>query len=552
LEPALAPANAIAPLSPGLYDEIVANDIFSFQLCQMEFVLLKPTSTQVPRKLVDGILVLLFAVLGFLVMGYHPGLEDDGIYLSGVKADVDPGLYPHDSDFFRLQLQATIFDRCIAALVRATRIPVAWAELLWQSLSLYVILWAALRIAQKLFPERRCAFAGIGLLAAMFTLPVAGTALNLADQHLHPRTMATALILLAIDQTLRKQRVVAFILLGLALLVHPIMAAFGFSFCLFLALVLNDRFYLGLRSFLSRSSKYSRSRAAALPLSWIFEPPTPAWRRALETRTYYFLFQWTWYEWLGALAPLFLFWLLCQYSLKRRDDLLARFALALMLYGLFQQLLAIILLAPESLIRVTPLQPMRYLHLVYLFMALIAGSLLGRHILGGHNQGGHSLSRSVVRWVLFLGILNGAMFISQRFMFSHSEHLEFPGRASRNPWLQAFTWIRRNTPKSAYFALDPNYLALPGEDYHSFRALAERSQLADAIKDAAVVTQVPELGPVWTKQVDAQAGWGNFNREDFEKLKSQFGVNWLLLSYPPPGRLNCIWHNDRLSVCRLF
>ena len=43
--------------------------------------------------------------------------------------------------------------------------------------------------------------------------------------------------------------------------------------------------------------------------------------------------------------------------------------------------------------------------------------------------------------------------------------------------------------------MDPNYLAAPGEDYHSFRALAERSQLADAIKDTAVVTKVPELGP---------------------------------------------------------
>ena len=507
----------------------------------MEFGLLKSTMIRLPRKVVDGIVVLMFTLLGFLAMGYHPGLEDDGVYLSAVKADLDPALYPYDSDFFRLQLQATIFDRWMALFVRVTRIPVAWAELLWQFLSLYVILWSALRIAQKLFSERRSPPAGIALLAAMFTLPVAGTALNLADQHLHPRTMATALILLAIDRILQNKWAFPVFLLLLALLVHPIMAVFGISFCCFLAVALNDRFYVGLRSHLSRILNSSNSLAAALPLAWIFEPPTPTWRRALGTRTYYFLYQWTGYEWLGALAPLLLFWLLLRYALKRRDGLLARFALALLLYGTFQQLVAMVLLAPSALIRITPLQPMRYLHLVYLFLALIAGCLLGRHILGGR----------IGPWVLFLIALNGGMFLSQRLIFPSSKHLEFPGRESANPWLEAFTWIRGNTPKDAYFALDPNYLALPGEDYHSFRALAERSQLADAIKDTAVVTQVPQLGPVWAKQVDAQAGWERFQFADFAQLRTQFGVGWLLVSNPPPARLTCIWHNDRLSVCQI-
>src|SRR5205085_1508521 len=91
-------------------------------------------------------------------------------------------------------------------------------------------------IAQRLFPDPQCQWAGVALLAAMFTLPVAGTALNLADQHLHPRTMATALIVLGIERMLagRKWHSVGFVLL--AVVVHPIMAAFGASFCLFLAL----------------------------------------------------------------------------------------------------------------------------------------------------------------------------------------------------------------------------------------------------------------------------------------------------------------------------
>ena len=37
----------------------------------------------------------------------------------------------------------------------------------------------------------------------MLTLPVAGTAIYLADQHLHPRNIATALVLLAVSSILR-------------------------------------------------------------------------------------------------------------------------------------------------------------------------------------------------------------------------------------------------------------------------------------------------------------------------------------------------------------
>ena len=482
--------------------------------------------------------ILLLTLAGLAVMGYHPGLEDDGIYLSAVNADLNPALYPRDADFFRLQVQATVFDNFIAGFMRVTRIPVPWTELLWQFLSLYTILWAAHSIAQRIFPEAPARWAGVALLAAMFTLPVAGTALNLADQHLHPRNMATALILVAVERVLARKPWQAGLLLLLALIVHPIMAAFGISFCAFLLLALSDRF--SAFSFRTINEFAAGILPGCIP-GWILEPPTQPWRRALATRTYYFLYRWKWYEWLGAIGPLVLFWVALRYAGRRGETLLRRFTSALLLYGIFQQALAMILLAPSALIRVTPLQPMRYLHLEYVFLVLIGGCLLGRHVLQG----------SFWRWAVFLMAVNGGMLLSQRLMFPDSLHLELPGRTSANPWLQAFAWIRQNTPADAYFALDPEYLSNPGDDYHSFRALAERSQLADAIKDAAVVTQVPELGPRWAEEVDAQAGWSRFQRADFDRLRARFGVEWVVVSYPPPARLTCLWHNPQLSVCQL-
>ncbi len=487
---------------------------------------------------VNFFLTLFFATLGLAVMGYHPGIEDDGIYLTAVKSDLNPSLYPYNADFFRLQLQATVFDKWVAAFVHGTGIPVADAELLLQFASILLIVIACFAIARRLFPEARAQWAGVALATAMFTLPVAGTALYLVDQHLHPRNVATAFILLAVSRILAGKKWQAVPLLLLSFLLHPIMGAMGVSFCFFLTLALLEPVHAWLRD---RRGAGRALAAAFVPLGWVFEPPTSAWREVMKTHPSLFLFRWTWYEWLGALAPLFLFWLLWRIARRRGETLLARFALAVFLYGVFQLAVAMLMLGIPSLVRLTPLQPMRFLQLIYFFMTLLGGCLIGKYL----------LKTSVWRWAAYLVIINGGMFLSQRMLFAGSEHLELPGRSSANPWLQAFAWIRHNTPADAYFALDPEYLAAPDEDYHNFRALAERSQLADAIKDSAVVTVVPELGEVWARQVNAQKGWAHFQLADFERLKAEFGVDWVLVSYPQPAGLICEWHNAELSVCRI-
>ncbi|MFY9852491.1 MAG: hypothetical protein WAK26_01280, partial [Terracidiphilus sp.] len=281
--------------------------------------------------------------------------------------------------------------------------------------------------------------------------------------------------------------------------------------------------------------------AALIPIGWVFNPPSQTWLEIWRGRHCLHLYQWTWYEWLGVIGPLVLFWLLWRIARKRGETNLARFAMAVVIYGVFQQAVAMVILSPLAPAGLSALEPMRYLHLVYIFMVLIGGCLLGKYL----------LKASVWRWAIFLVVINGSMFAAQRLQYSSSKHLELPGRSSANPWLQAFTWIRQNTPTDAYFALDPEYLAAPEEDYHSFRALAERSQLADNIKDTSVATLVPEMDEAWKREAEAQKGWTHFQLADFERLKAEFGVDWVLVSYPQPTGLACKWHNDILAVCRV-
>lgn len=489
--------------------------------------------------------MLLFSLLGFLAMGYHPGAEDDGVYLTAVKADLNPALYPHDGAFFHVQMHASVFDTWMAEFIRATGIPSAWSELLWQALSILAMMWASWIIVCRLFDDAPARWGGMAMLSAMLTLPVAGTALYIADQYLHPRNPASALILLAVARIMAGRRWQAIPLLLLAVLLHPMMGAFGISFCCVLVVVMADelraRFNVLLRTKSRAEAGVAGGVILLIPFGWLFAPPSQAWVDAMETRHWFRLYGWTWYEWLGALGPLVLFWLIAKASRRRGQTNLARFATAVLIYGAFQQAFAMILLAPRRWIVLSTLEPMRYLHLVYVFLALIGGAYLGKFV----------LKASVWRWAAFLIVAYGAMFGVQRHLFAESPHLELPGRATANPWLQAFAWIRANTPGNAYFALDPRYLASPGEDYHSFRALAERSALADAIKDTSVLSKAPELVPEWQRQVAAQQGWSHFGPADFARLKREFGVDWVLVGYPQSAGLSCPWHNRVLAVCRV-
>ena len=466
--------------------------------------------------------------------GYHPGVEDDGVYLAAIHRDLNPSLYPHDTVFFALQLQATIFDKLIAASVRVSHLPLPLVLGIWHGLAIFLVLLGCLAIARRCFSEEHVQWAGVSTVAALLTLPVSGTALYLVDQYLHPRALSTAAVLFAVTATLDRRywRAASFLLLGF--LLHPLMAAFGISYCLWLAWKRKP-----VTVTLTIDEKEVAVAVALLPLTWIWQPTSAAWRQAAQTRDYYFLWRWTWYEWLGVIAPLLLLYGFSRFA-RGRNRPLEHMSQRLIFFGVCQLLVAVVLMVPARFERLRPFQPMRYLHLLYLLFILFAGSLIGQYI----------LRRSSVRWLLFFVPLCGTMFIVQRQLFPGSSHIELDGLNSRNQWVRAFAWVNDNTPRDALFALDPYYMEIAGEDYHSFRALAQRSALADYVKDPSVVTQVPILAARWQEEVGAASGWRAFQKADFEGLKSKFGVSWVLTQRPVDG-LSCPYQNPAVSVCRI-
>jgi hypothetical protein len=268
---------------------------------------------------------------------------------------------------------------------------------------------------------------------------------------------------------------------------------------------------------------------------------TDAYREILQGNTYFSVFNWEWYEWLGALAPLALRWWFHHVGRKTYQPGLVRASRDLSIFGAIFTLAALVINLPQRFSSLMLMQPMRAFHLIYICFFVFAGGLLADYV----------LKNKAWRWLALFLPLCGGMWFKQHEIFSSTNHLELPGRGPSSDWDEAFRWIHQNTPVEAYFALDPKHMNLPGEDQHGFRAVAERSMLADSVKDRSAMSMFPAMAETWKAQADAQRGWQHFGLGDFQRLKANFGIDWVVLQKPGVAGLSCPHQNQTLMVCRL-
>lgn len=474
-------------------------------------------------------LLLLVSFAAILIHGYHVGVEDQDVYLAAIKKFLDPSLYPVNSQFFTEQMKASVFIPAVAYTVRSLH-STAWALFLWHLGSIFLMLLGCWKIASYCFSEQRERWAGVVLVAVLFTLPLAGTALYPLDQYLHPRAPATAASLMALAACLERKWARGILWLIFSAAMHPLMALFGASLMVFISWPEK-----------SAAKRVQVATAAILPLQ-LFHAPSEAWKEATLARSYYFPLRWEWYEWLGLIVPVLLVWWFAAVARRKGMEKLEFLASRTFAFAVFQFAVAAIMTMPPVTRQMASLQPMRWLHIFYFIFLLMAGGLAARYVFVG---------RRVLAGVAILAMLGGVMFFAQRDLFEHSNHLEWPGRSVKNPWAQAFLWVRANTPKGAVFAMPPKYMDLDGEDTYGFRALSERSMLAEDQKDPGAATVFPALAPIWQEQVHAQRGIEKFSREQFAELEKRWGVSWVVLPAGANAELRCPYVNEWAKVCKL-
>jgi hypothetical protein len=511
------------------------------------------------------LLVCALTLFAVAVNGYHPCAEDGGLYMAGVKRLLDPSLYPHGTAFVLEPMRHSLFAPTVAAAVRLTHLSLPVVLLALHLASVWATLFAAWMLASRCWTGRTARAGAVVLLACWLALPIAGTALLFMDPYATARSLSTPAMVLALagaldmiapsglraQDAIRRRRgfVLCAVSLALAAAMHPLMAAYalGATLMLLAARAPNRTLRLYATAALAASAL-----ALAACLQAVARPENAAYIRIALTRTYWFPAQWRWFELLGLAAPLailsFYAWSKLAKTTSAHSFLpieashaLARMAIAV---GATSCLIALLFArAAATTHLIARLQPLRAFQIVYLVLALTLGAYLGERL----------LRRIPWRWAAAMLLLGGISFAAARTAFPNSNHLELPGIAPRNPWAQAFLWVRDNTPKNALFALDADYINAPGEDAQCFRAIAQRSALPDYSKDGGEASIAPELTAEWVRGQAAQQSLSAPSTTDAQRVAAlqPLGVTWLVLQAGATTRFDCPYANSAVKLCRL-
>ena len=331
------------------------------------------------------------------------------------------------------------------------------------------------------------------------------------DPYVTARSFSTPFVLFAVAAVLEDDWTAGGVWLALAALLHPLMACYAAIAAL--TLVLSKR-------------RMWRSLGLLAALGWVLcavifmvtrhADLSFAYNRAALSRSYFFLSSWRWYEYPGLLMPLLL---LGIGGASRRAPWPARaLAIAATILGTCALVVSMCFVHRSGSLLLARLQVLRAFHFVYIAGVLLAGGMLANL----------AQRRKRVLATLYVAILL-IMFSAERMTYPASSHMEWPGLTARNAWQQAFLWIRTNTPEDAIFALDNDYIEWPGEDAQGFRAIAERSAVADYFKDGGIASNFPQAAIPWWQGSQATEQLNSATDEQRLARLWPLGVTWIVL-----------------------
>lgn len=489
-------------------------------------------ATALPRALaLAGI-----ALLAILIHGFHPFADDAGIYVSGIVLALHPHRFGPSTPFIAAYTHLSIFSWLVAELVRLTRLPLSAVLLGFQFGGIWLLLYGMRQIARRCFSEE-ASWGAVALVAVCLTVPVAGTGLVMMDPYVTSRTLSTPLTLLAIGAALDRKAVKTALWLALVAAVHPLMAIYATGFVLLLAAAQAGRWRL-----LATLSVAPVVLGGALWYSQRNIVESHAYGVAVLTRGYFYLSCWQWYEIFGLVGPVLLIAAYCWWQRGdwRRPDL--SLCLACLTIACSSVTVAACFAHPGSHSHlIARLQTLRPYVIVYLVLFLGLGAVIVQRVLRGR----------LLEWVFVCGILGAGISAAQFLAYPFAAHVELPWRQSQNGWIQAFRWVRANTPANAVFALDSNYIHAPGEDTEGFRAIAQRASIADSSKDGGAAAVFPQLAERWLMESTAARNLSGITDAERVQRLAPLHVSWVVLQQSAVTGFDCPYRNTVVKVCRL-
>lgn len=491
---------------------------------------------EIPGGRLPVLRILGLTAAALLIHGYHCGVEDAEIYVPTARKLLQPNLYPFAPEFFLSHGHLSLFGSILAWTAKLTHMSLDWTLFAWYVVSVFATLASCWLLVTACFQAPRAHWTAMLVVTAVLTMPATNTGLLLIDPYVTARSFSTPLTLFTLASTLERRFSRVVIAMLLTALIHPQMVVYLL-------------FLIGVMWVANRPKRTVLEPVPALPSVVGLLPSgfqlahaSGAYREALYSRDYFFLYNWTWYHWLGMLAPLAILAWFWRGNVRGTRPGFDRISLALIPFGLFSIAAAVVLCSSPEFEMFVRLQPLRSFHLItFIFVLLLAG-VAGEYL---------AESRKWVPAAFFVPLAVG-MFLVARQTYPNSPQIELPSRTSSNPWVNTLLWIRHNTPTDAVFAVDSHYFKDSPSDVHGFRAISARSALADYYKDSGAVSLFPALADEWKQMSNATYGLNHFSIAQFQELHREYPeVTWTVIHGSAPAGMDCPYQERTYSVCRI-
>jgi len=480
-----------------------------------------------------------------VIHGYHVGVEDAEIYIPAARKLLDPKLYPFAAEFFLSHGHLSLFSPILAWTARLTHLSMDWTVFGWYLVSLFATLVSCWMLAAACFESARARWCSVMVATAVLAMPATNTALLLVDPYLTARSLSTPLTLFALASFLEHKYARMSVAVVVMATIHPQMV-------MYLVFLVAMMWLVELRKAQVRepvpvmASMEGMGLLATiltmLPTGFRLSAATGPYREALYSRDYFFLSNWTWYHWLGMLAPLAILAWFWKGKIRGTRPGFQMLSFAMLPFGVLSIAAGLVFTSTHEFDMFARLQPLRSFHLITLVFVLLLAGVIGEYWAKG---------RPWVLAAISLPLAIGMFFVA-RDTYPSSPQIELPAETSSNPWVNALMWVRRNTPADAVFAVDSRYFKDAGTDVHGFRAVSERSGLADYFKDGGVVALFPDLANEWKQMSNATYGLNHFTEDDFRRLQQQYPVvTWTVIHGTAPAGMDCPYQQRGYAVCHL-
>ena len=475
-----------------------------------------------------------FALVAILNCGgYRYGIGDQAFYIPAVTQHINPELFPRDRAMLHAQDRFMLYDDAIAALVRATGVPVPVVFVVGYLAGMCLLFGAIAAVGRTMSRT----WLGVAGLAALMTLRhrITQTGANSLEAYFQPRMIAFALGAWAIAAYLRGRVVPALALVAVGFAVHPT-TAMWFGIWIGVALLVSESSWR--RPLLAIAVAGGGAALWAVtfgPLRGHLDRMDASWAAALAGKDYIFPSDWNASFWIVNLSYLAV--AIAVHACRRRRGVALARETGLLAGG--AALVAVFLvswpLMTSGIALALQLQTSRVFWMLDFLAAIYLAWLFA------DAPRSMTARRVAVAVVVATAIARGLFVWNVEHAGNPIVRIGLP----QDNWTDVMKWIAQ-TPADTYVLADPGHAWRYGS---SVRVSGERDVYVEEVKDLALALYSRAVATEAMRRLHDIRDFDSFTPEQLRALAARYDLDYLVADRDVD--LPVVYRNEQFRVYAL-